>query len=50
MSKTINALINKQKNDLKVIGAPDRQWSTFDDLKKNGRVCKYEATILRYFS
>ena len=46
MSKTINALINKQKNDLKVIGAPDRQWSTFDDLKK---MAEYVNTMLRSY-
>lgn len=46
MSKTINALINKQKNDLKVIGAPDRQWSTFDDLKK---MAEYVNTKLRSY-
>ena len=46
MSKTINALINKQKNDLKVIGAPDRQWSTFDDLKK---MTEYVNTMLRSY-
>ena len=34
MNKTINELVDKQKNDLTVLGAPDRQWSTFGDLKK----------------
>ena len=46
MSKTINALINKQKNDLKVIGAPDRQWSAFDDRKK---MAEYVNTKLRSY-
>ena len=33
MNKTINALINKQKSDLNLLGAPDRKWSTFGNLK-----------------
>ena len=33
MNKTINALINTQKSDLNLLGAPDRKWSTFDNLK-----------------
>ena len=34
MNKTINEIVNKQNNDLKALGAPDRQWSTYGDLKK----------------
>ncbi len=33
MNKTINALINTQKSDLNLLGAPDRKWSTFGNLK-----------------
>ena len=33
MNKTINELINAQKSDLKILGAPDRKWSTFGNLK-----------------
>ncbi len=33
MNKTINELINKQKSDLNILGAPDRKWSTFGNLK-----------------
>ena len=34
MNKTINEIVNKKNNDLKALGAPDRQWSTYGDLKK----------------
>ena len=33
MNKTINELINTQKSDLNILGAPDRKWSTFGNLK-----------------
>ena len=33
MNKTINELINKQKSELNVLGAPGRKWSTFGNLK-----------------
>ena len=33
MNETINELINAQKSDLKILGAPDRKWSTFGNLK-----------------
>ena len=34
MNKTINELINTQKSDLNILGAPDRKWSTFGNLKR----------------
>jgi acyl-coenzyme A synthetase/AMP-(fatty) acid ligase len=46
MTKTITALINKQKNEMKVLGAPDRQWSTFGDLKK---MTEYVNVMLRSY-
>lgn len=46
MTKTINTLINKQKNELLVLGAPDRQWSTFGDLKK---MTQYVNAMLRSY-
>ena len=33
MNKTINELINTQKSDLNILGAPERKWSTFGNLK-----------------
>ena len=33
MNKTINELINTQKSDLNILGAPDRKCSTFGNLK-----------------
>ena len=50
MDKTINEIVNKQNNDLKVLGAPDRQWSTYGDLKKmtayvNSRLRSYGISV-----
>jgi len=33
MNETINELINTKKSDLTILGAPDRKWSTFGNLK-----------------
>tara|TARA_B100000941_G_scaffold285493_1_gene257611 strand:- start:2387 stop:3286 length:900 start_codon:yes stop_codon:yes gene_type:complete len=46
MNKTINEIVNKQNNDLKALGAPDRQWSTYGDLKK---MTAYVSSRLRSF-
>ena len=50
MNKTINEIVNKQNNDLKVLGPPDRQWSTYGDLKKmtayvNSRLRSYGISV-----
>ena len=46
MNKTINEIVNKQNNDLKALGAPDRQWSTYGDLKK---MTAYVSSRLRSY-
>ena len=46
MNKTINELINTQKSDLNILGAPDRKWSTFGNLKTLSSVCQFAAKIL----
>ena len=46
MNKTINEIVNKQNNDLKALGAPDRQWSTYGDLKK---LTAYVSSQLRSY-
>ena len=46
MNKTINEIVNKQNNDLKALGAPDRQWSTYGDLKK---LTAYVSSRLRSY-
>jgi len=46
MIKTINEIVNKKNNDLKALGAPDRQWSTYGDLKK---LTAYVSSRLRSY-
>ena len=46
MNKTINEIVNKKNNDLKALGAPDRQWSTYGDLKK---LTAYVSSRLRSY-
>ena len=50
MNKTINEIVKKQNNDLKVLGAPGRQWSTYGELKKmtayvNSRLRSYGISV-----